>query len=396
MLDQTKDERTPIEKVLDDATGGFKKMYGREPDDGERTDLAKAAQAVVGIKKDRNRHPPNRIRRRAALTIAVATKKDSVWRNRLYHYYNEDIHFVVHCLLAEHEKGAVLRRQYGVWTPSMTPREVEQKSIPIVEDGEGGRSSIPGVWPMDHFSPMEAASYGLYPDHGKGRHARLFLAPAMLTFPEVFRHKMGDAPVTVNSWYRCREHNARVGGALKSRHLHGDAMDISMANHNGARAVDAIAEILGADGAYGLGEYPPPHDDRNMIHVDMRGEKRRWGTSGKWPDETFTPSDRLQTAGKQKRTTAIVAGGGAAAAAHQAGVEVQRRIEDIEVTDHLDTIEHMLGSWERIAHLGSGLIGAGVVIWIAYENWAWIRHKWAIWVHDTLSDAFPFYRKMMK
>lgn len=44
------------------------------------------------------------------------------------------------------------------------------------------------------------------------------------------REKLGMA-ITVNSGYRCREHNLKVGGAVKSQHTAGEAADITCADN---------------------------------------------------------------------------------------------------------------------------------------------------------------------
>lgn len=44
------------------------------------------------------------------------------------------------------------------------------------------------------------------------------------------REKLGR-PITVNSGYRCRHHNETVGGAVKSRHMAGEAADITCSDN---------------------------------------------------------------------------------------------------------------------------------------------------------------------
>lgn len=39
------------------------------------------------------------------------------------------------------------------------------------------------------------------------------------------REKLG-MPITVNSGYRCKEHNVKVGGAVGSQHMRGEAADL--------------------------------------------------------------------------------------------------------------------------------------------------------------------------
>ena len=43
------------------------------------------------------------------------------------------------------------------------------------------------------------------------------------------REKLGQ-PITVNSGYRCKEHNVKVGGVVGSQHLRGEAADITCAD----------------------------------------------------------------------------------------------------------------------------------------------------------------------
>ena len=76
----------------------------------------------------------------------------------------------------------------------------------------------------------------------------------------------------VSSAYRSPEHNARVGGASNSRHMHGDAVDLVGVN---AQNVAAIVAALQAQGFRGFGYY-----NNGSLHADM-GSRRAWG-----PDRT--------------------------------------------------------------------------------------------------------------
>lgn len=64
-------------------------------------------------------------------------------------------------------------------------------------------------------------------------------------------------PLIVVSGYRCPEHNARVGGASRSRHLYGDAADVP--------AGYATADEWRRAGATGIGIR-----DGQVVHVDVR------------------------------------------------------------------------------------------------------------------------------
>ena len=43
----------------------------------------------------------------------------------------------------------------------------------------------------------------------------------------------------INSGYRCAKHNAKVGGAADSRHLHGDAVDVVFFREGGTQIDNA-------------------------------------------------------------------------------------------------------------------------------------------------------------
>lgn len=64
-------------------------------------------------------------------------------------------------------------------------------------------------------------------------------------------------PLVILSGYRTPEHNAEVGGARDSRHLHGDAADLDYGYARVEQALDA--------GFTGVGEC-----DGWAVHVDVR------------------------------------------------------------------------------------------------------------------------------
>lgn len=76
-----------------------------------------------------------------------------------------------------------------------------------------------------------------------------------------------DSPVTVNSGFRCKSYNKRVGGATHSRHIQGDAADITIRSVLPSEVHKKALE-LNPNG--GVGSY------RTFTHVDTRGHKARW------------------------------------------------------------------------------------------------------------------------
>ncbi len=73
-------------------------------------------------------------------------------------------------------------------------------------------------------------------------------------------------PVTVNSTCRSRGHNAAVGGAPKSKHLSGDAVDFRVSGNISA----VYAYLKGNGGVGGLKHY-----GGGLFHID-NGDRRSW------------------------------------------------------------------------------------------------------------------------
>lgn len=94
-------------------------------------------------------------------------------------------------------------------------------------------------------------------------------------------------PLKITSAYRSPEHNAKVGGAKGSQHLHGNAFDIDTSGMDDATRAKLIMQAREA-GFGGIGVY----DD--SLHFDVGGE-RAWGPdyhSGSVPQFA---SDALRT-----------------------------------------------------------------------------------------------------
>lgn len=80
---------------------------------------------------------------------------------------------------------------------------------------------------------------------------------------------LGLDKVRVTSGYRSREDNDRVGGARRSEHLHGNAVDIDVSGYSTSERIQLIRS-LSANGITGLGI------GSNIIHADLGGW-RAWG-----------------------------------------------------------------------------------------------------------------------
>ena len=75
-------------------------------------------------------------------------------------------------------------------------------------------------------------------------------------------------PVTLNSAYRTKEYNTRIGGAKASQHILGTAADITVKGVSPS-TVAAYAETLLPDTG-GIGRYA------TFTHIDVRESKARW------------------------------------------------------------------------------------------------------------------------
>ena len=79
-------------------------------------------------------------------------------------------------------------------------------------------------------------------------------------------------PITINSAYRCPEHNAKVGGSKTSQHLLGKAADITTQSLKPAEVYALIEELIDMGHMLqgGLGLYD------TFVHYDIRKTKARW------------------------------------------------------------------------------------------------------------------------
>lgn len=91
--------------------------------------------------------------------------------------------------------------------------------------------------------------------------------PNLLRELDSLREKLG-VPIYINSSIRCPSHNAAVGGAPKSQHITGNAVDIR-AKGLPPSSVSDILKRLYPD-SHGIGLY------NTFTHFDNRPNKARW------------------------------------------------------------------------------------------------------------------------
>jgi zinc D-Ala-D-Ala carboxypeptidase len=94
---------------------------------------------------------------------------------------------------------------------------------------------------------------------------------------EVIRERAGGRPIKINSGFRTRSYNVRIGGARLSQHVEGRAADFTIAGMTPAAVHDLVIALvrdgaikIGGCGAYNL-----------FTHVDVRPSVRlvRWSGS---------------------------------------------------------------------------------------------------------------------
>jgi hypothetical protein len=81
-----------------------------------------------------------------------------------------------------------------------------------------------------------------------------------------------NAPIHINSAYRCPTHNKAIGGELHSQHMIGNATDIKIEGMTPLEVQDACESRFD-----GLGRYDV------FTHIDSRGVRARWDFRKKKP-----------------------------------------------------------------------------------------------------------------
>ena len=96
--------------------------------------------------------------------------------------------------------------------------------------------------------------------------------PKLLELVKQVAKKFGQ-PLTITSGYRSPNYNASVGGAKKSQHMQGNAVDISGAQFTNDQRLQLVA-IASNVGITGIGVY----NDKSL-HFDIRtGRRSAWGS----------------------------------------------------------------------------------------------------------------------
>lgn len=120
-------------------------------------------------------------------------------------------------------------------------------------------------WNAEYFEPSEFASKG---------NGQVHVSKDMVAALDRVRKAVGH-PIRITSGYRDPAHNTRVGGARKSRHMMGDAVDIVLLGLTEAQRYTLMWHFM-AEGFTSFGSYA----NANFIHADMRPNARIWRHGG--------------------------------------------------------------------------------------------------------------------
>ncbi|NEP15391.1 MAG: peptidase M15 family protein [Leptolyngbya sp. SIO4C1] len=121
------------------------------------------------------------------------------------------------------------------------------------------------ILPGGHFTWAEATKNGSrIPVDKNVVYGIIRIAKVM----EDVRDKLGGRPIKVNSWYRDPVTNRRVGGASRSRHLVGDAVDFVASGIHPYDVYDRLNRWWGSRGGLASATV--------FTHIDARGYYARW------------------------------------------------------------------------------------------------------------------------
>ena len=132
--------------------------------------------------------------------------------------------------------------------------------------------------PSQHLSWSELACKDGTPYPLQWRSTR---AVTLASAFERVRLEMGDSPLVVLSAYRTPEHNRRIGGAKRSQHIEGRALDLRPPRGMVTLAFfRQVREIVADTDIRGLGLYP------TFLHIDIRPSERLilWSATRVWAE----------------------------------------------------------------------------------------------------------------
>ena len=121
-------------------------------------------------------------------------------------------------------------------------------------------------WTARYFTPREFASKG---------DGTVKVRPKMVAALDAVRAALGR-PIRIVSGYRDPAYNARVGGAPRSRHMSGDAVDIDLAGFDDQDRYVLVWRLI----EHGFTSFGTYGRSPNLLHADMRPRAAIWRHGG--------------------------------------------------------------------------------------------------------------------
>ncbi|NEO35989.1 MAG: DUF882 domain-containing protein [Moorea sp. SIOASIH] len=159
--------------------------------------------------------------------------------------------------------------------PDNTPKDQQQSNLIKINSDQTAPIQLPGynktfylseaIITGGHFSWAEATKNGTRIPTDKS------IVEGILKIAEVMeevREYFGNRPIVVNSWYRDPVTNRKVGGATRSRHLSGDAVDFVVEGISPMSVNKRLDSWWGSRGGLASGSC--------FTHIDARGHRVRW------------------------------------------------------------------------------------------------------------------------
>lgn len=85
-----------------------------------------------------------------------------------------------------------------------------------------------------------------------------------------------NKPLIINSGHRCATHNKKIGGATKSRHIIGDAVDFIIKDVPTKQVMKYVIEKYDSE-PYGIAVMINANNEyKGFVHLDVRGYRARW------------------------------------------------------------------------------------------------------------------------
>lgn len=149
------------------------------------------------------------------------------------------------------------QKDYGLAVDGLAGPATQKR---LLEAVAGQAEKVPAADPwagIRYFVPRELAC------KCGGRHCDGFPAQPsakLLALADRLREHFG-VPVTVSSGLRCPAHNQAVGGVSGSRHLYGQAMDLTVAGRTAAQVLSWLQAQPDCHYAYAI--------DSHYLHMDV-------------------------------------------------------------------------------------------------------------------------------